>query len=171
MACVCEACGGLEGHQGFAATWSSGDDVESAWLPSSEDVVEVGPGRGGEWCGFCGEVGDLGEAGVVVDEGGAAGADLVEELPNGCFCVAGVSACFDDLEAAGAGVVEVPAGVVVDEFVGVYACEVDVPSVDAVHGVEEVVGGDVCGGDGGEFVEEEVWGESLAGVLLFVVFY
>ena len=133
-------------------------------------MVEVGPGCWGEGCCLGGEVGDLGEAGVVVDEGCAAGADLVEELPNGCFCVAGVSAGFDDLEAAGACVVEVSACGVVDEFVCVYACEVDVASVDAVHGVEEVVGGDVGCGDAGEFVEEEVWGESLAGVLLLVVF-
>lgn len=133
-------------------------------------MVEVGPGCGGEGCGLGGEVGDLGEAGVVVDEGGGAGADLVEEFADAGFCVAGVSASFDDLEAAGAGVVEVSACGVVDELVGVYACEVDVASVDAVHGVEEVVGGDVGCGDGGEFVEEEVWGESLAGVLGLVVF-
>ena len=160
----------MEGCQGFAATWSSGDDVEAAWFPSSDDLVEVGPGCGGEGRCLGGEVGDLGEAGVVVDEGGAAGADLVEEFADAGFCVAGVSAGFDDLEAARAGVVEVSACGVVDELVGVYACEVDVSSVDAVHGVEEVVGGDVGCGDGGEFVEEEVWGESLAGVLLLVVF-
>ena len=156
MAGVGEVGGGLEGCEGFADSWSCGEDVEAAWFPSSDDVVEVGPWGGGEGRGFGGEVGDLGEAGVVVDEGGAAGADLVEEFPDGRFCVAGVSAGFDDLESAGAGVCEVSACGVVDEFVGVDACEVDVASVDAVHGVEEVVGGDVGGGDGWEFVEEEV---------------
>ena len=170
MSGVCEVGGGLEGGQGFPNPRSSREDVEAAWLPSSDDVVEVGPGGGGEGCCLGGEVGDLVEAGVVVDEGCAAGADLVEEFADAGFCVAGVSSGFDDLEAPSAGVVEVPAGCVVDEFVCVYACEVDVASVDAVHGVEEVVGGDVGGGDGGEFVEEEVWGESLAWVLLFVVF-
>ena len=161
MAGVCEVGGSLEGTQRLPDSWSSCKDVEAAWFPASDDLVEVGPGRGGEGCCLGGEVGDLGEADVIVDEGCGAGADLVEEFADAGFCVAGVSACFDDLEAPGAGVVEVAACGVVDEFVCVDACEVDVASVDAVHGVEEVVGGDVGCGDGGEFVEEEVGGESF----------
>lgn len=63
------------------------EDVESAGFPSADDLVEGGPGGWDEWGVFGGEVGDLGEAGVVVDEGGGAGADLVEEFSDAGFGV------------------------------------------------------------------------------------
>ena len=112
----------------------------------------------------------MGEAGVVVDEGCAAGADLIEEFADAGFCVAGVSASFDDLEAPSACVCEVAAGIVVDEFVCVDAGESSVGDEGEVHDVEEVVGGDVGLGDGGEFVEDEFAGDALAGVFGLVVF-